>query len=57
MDEKLISDITGLSVDRIKAIKQDNLNKIIKKRPLINGRRLPDLNPGAFLAPDRTLQS
>jgi predicted transposase/invertase (TIGR01784 family) len=28
MDEKLISDITGLSIDRIKAIKKDNLDKI-----------------------------
>ena len=28
MDEKLISDITGLLVDKVKAIKQDNQNKI-----------------------------
>jgi DNA-binding CsgD family transcriptional regulator len=28
MDEKLISYITGLSIDRIKAIKKDNLDKI-----------------------------
>jgi hypothetical protein len=28
MDEKIISDIAGLSVDRVKAIKQDNLDKI-----------------------------
>jgi DNA-binding CsgD family transcriptional regulator len=28
MDEKLISDIAGLSIDKIKAIKKDNLDKI-----------------------------
>jgi predicted transposase/invertase (TIGR01784 family) len=28
MDEKLISDITGLPIDRIKAIKQANLGKV-----------------------------
>ena len=28
MDEKLISEITGLSIDRIKAIKKENLDKI-----------------------------
>jgi hypothetical protein len=28
MDEKLIYDITGLSIDRIKSIKKDNLDKI-----------------------------
>jgi hypothetical protein len=28
MNEKLISDITGLPIDRIKAIKQANLDKV-----------------------------
>lgn len=28
MDEKLISDITGLSIDRIKKIRQTNLDKM-----------------------------
>jgi hypothetical protein len=28
MDEKLISDITGFSIDRVRAIKKDNLDKI-----------------------------
>jgi hypothetical protein len=43
MNEKLICDIAGLSIDRIKKIKQTNLSiRCIKKRPpiLITGSTL-----------------